>query len=55
MSYATNASILSAHTAEEIVCVVSVPAVIGAEASAIAMAVVADALRAENPPLSPSQ
>jgi hypothetical protein len=41
-----NASILSAHTGEEIICVVSVPAVTGPEAAAIALAVVADTLNA---------
>jgi hypothetical protein len=50
-----NASILSAHTAEEIICVVSVLAVTGGEASAIALAVVADALRAGDLLLSPSR
>lgn len=50
-----NASILSAHTAEETICVVSVPAATGAEASAIALAVVAEALRAGDPLLSPSR
>ena len=52
---ARNASILSAHTAEEIICVVSVLAASGAKASAIAVAVVADALRAGDPLLSPSR
>ena len=49
------ASILSAHTAEEIICVVSVPAATGPEAAAVALAVVADALKAEKVALSPSQ
>ena len=39
-----DASILSAHTAEEIICVVSVPAATGPQAVAVALAVVADAL-----------
>jgi hypothetical protein len=52
---ARNASILSAHTAEEIICVVSIPAATGAEASVIAVAVVADALRAGDRLLSPSR
>ena len=52
---ARNASVMSAHTAEEIICVVSVPAVTGAEASVIALAVVAGALRAGDPLLSPSR
>jgi hypothetical protein len=52
---ARDASILSAHTAEEIICVVSVPAATGPEAAATALAVVADALRAGDPVPSPSQ
>ena len=47
--------ILSAHTAEEIICVVSVPAATGPEAAAVAMAVVADALRAVQAVLLPSR
>ena len=43
---AKGATILSAHTAEEIICVVSVPAATGPEAAAVALAVVADALKA---------
>ena len=50
-----NASILSAHTAEEIICVVSVAAVTGSQAVAVALAVVADALSAGDPQLSPSR
>ena len=50
-----NASILSAHTADEIICVVSVDASAGPEAVAVALAVVADALKGGNPVLSPSQ
>jgi hypothetical protein len=52
---ARNASIVSAHTAEEIICVVTVLEVTGPEATAVALAVVADALRAENPAMSPSR
>jgi hypothetical protein len=48
-----DASILSAHTAEEIICVVSVAATTGPHAVAVALAVVADALRAGQ--LSPSR
>ncbi len=50
-----DASILSAHTAEEIICVVSVAAVTGPQAVAIALAVVADALRAGDRLPSPSR
>jgi hypothetical protein len=50
-----DASILSAHTAGEIICVVSVPAATGAQAAAVALAVVADALRAGDPQRSPSR
>jgi len=50
-----DASILSAHTAEEIICVVSVLAVTGVQAVAVALAVVADALSAGDPQLSPSR
>lgn len=50
---AEGASILSAHTAEEIICVVSVPAVTGLEAAAVALAIVADALKAA-PEAAPS-
>jgi len=50
-----DASILSAHTAEEIICVVSVAAVTGPQAVAIALAVVADALRAGDRLRSPSR
>jgi hypothetical protein len=41
-----NASILSAHTANEIICVVSVAAATGPQAVAVALAIVADALSA---------
>ena len=50
-----NASILSAHTAEEIICVVTVAAATGPQAAAVALTVVADALRAGNPLPSPSR
>ena len=50
-----DASILSAHTADENICVVSVPAATGAHAAAIALAGVADAVRAGDPLPSPSR
>jgi len=50
-----DASILSAHTAEEIICVVSVLAVTGVQAVAVALAVGADARSAGDPQLSPSR
>jgi F420-dependent methylenetetrahydromethanopterin dehydrogenase len=50
-----DASILSAHTAEEIICVVSVPAATGPHAAAVALAVVADALSAGDLLRSPSR
>ncbi len=50
-----DASILSAHTAEEIICLVTVPAATGPQAVAVALAVVADALSAGDPQLSPSR
>ena len=50
-----NASILSAHTAEEIICVVTIPAATGPQAVAVALAVVAEALRAGDPLPSPSR
>jgi YbdK family carboxylate-amine ligase len=50
-----DASILSAHTAEEIICVVSVPAATGPHAVAVALAVVADALRTGDPLRPPSR
>ena len=49
---ARDASVLSAHTAEEIICVVSVPVATGPEAEAVALAVVAGALKAEEVALS---
>ena len=52
---ARDASILSAHTAEEIICVVSIHAATGPEAAAIALAVVADALKAGQAVPSPSR
>ena len=50
-----NASVVSAHTAEEIICVVGVVALDRPSAVAVALAVVADALRAEDPVPSPSR
>jgi hypothetical protein len=50
-----NASIVSAHTAEEIICVVGVAAPGRPSAVAVALAVVADALKAEDPVGSPSR
>jgi len=50
-----NASIVSAHTAEEVICVVCVTAPDRPAATAVALAVVADALRAGNPALSTSR
>ncbi len=50
-----NASIVSAHTAEEIICVVSVAAPDRRSAVAVALAVVADALSAGNLVRSPSR
>ena len=45
----------SARSAEEIICVVSVPAATGPQAVAVALAVVADALSAGDPQRSPSR
>ena len=50
-----NASILSAHTAEEIICVVSVPASGARDAVAVALAVVAEALKTGDLVPSPSR
>jgi hypothetical protein len=50
-----NASILSAHTAEEIICVVCVAAADRSSAVAVALAVLAGALKAEDPVPSPSR
>ena len=50
-----NASVISAHTAEEIICVVGVAAPDRPSAVAVALAVVADALKAEDPVRSPSR
>lgn len=50
-----NAVILSAHTAEEIICVVSVYAATGPEATANALAIVADALKEGEPMRVPSR
>ncbi len=49
------ASVLSAHTAEEIICVVCGAAPGRPSAVAVALAVVADALKAEDPVASPSR
>jgi hypothetical protein len=49
------ASVVSAYTAEEIICVVSVPAASGPGAAAVALAVVAEALRAGDRVPSPSR
>ena len=50
-----NASVVSAHTAEEIICVVCVAAPGRPSAVAVALAVVAGALDAEDPVRSPSR
>ena len=50
-----NASVVSAHTAGEIICVVCVAAPDRPSAIAVALAVVADALRAGDPVRSPSR
>jgi len=50
-----NASVVSAHTAKEIICVVCVAAPDRPAAVAVALAVVADALRAGDPVRSPSR
>jgi len=50
-----NASVLSAHTAEEIICVVGVAAPDRPSAVAVALAVVAGALKAEEPVPSASR
>ena len=50
-----NASVVSAHTAEEIICVVSVAAPDRPSGVAVALAVVAGALMAEGRVSSPSQ
>ena len=52
---ARHASIVTAHTAGEIICVVTILAVSGPEAAAVALAVVAGALRAGDPVLSPGR
>ena len=51
----SDASVVSAHTAEEIICVVCVAAPDRPAAVAVALAVVADALRAEDLVPSPSR
>ncbi len=48
-----NASVVSAHTAGEVICVVCVAAPGRTAAVAVALAVVADALRAADPVRSP--
>ena len=50
-----NASVISAHTAEEVICVVCVAAPDRPSAVAVALAVVADALKAGDPVRSPSR
>jgi len=50
-----NASVVSPHTAEEVICVVCVAAVDQSAAVAVALAVVADALRAGDLVRSPSR
>ena len=50
-----NASVISAHTAEQIICVVGVAVPDRPSAVAVALAVVAGALKAKVPVLSPSR
>ena len=50
-----NASVISAHTAKEIICVVGVAAPDRPAAAAVALAVVAGALKAEDPVRSPGR
>jgi hypothetical protein len=50
-----NASVISAHTAQEIICVAGVAAPDRPSAVAVALAVVAGALKAEDPVRSPSR
>jgi hypothetical protein len=50
-----NASVVSGHTADEIICVVTVAAEDRPSAVAIALTVVADALKAEDRVRSPSR
>jgi hypothetical protein len=50
-----NASVISAHTAEQIICVVGVTAPDRPSAAAVALAVVTCALKAEDPVRSPSR
>ena len=54
-AWSMNASVVSAHAAEEIICVVGVAAPDRSSAVAVAPAVVAGALRAEDPVRSPSR
>ena len=49
------ASVVSVHTAEEVICVVGVAASDRPSAVAVALAVVADALNDEDPVRSPSR
>jgi hypothetical protein len=50
-----NASVISAHTAKEIICVIGVAAPGRPSAVAVALAVVAGALKAKDPVRSPSR
>ena len=50
-----NASVVRAHTAQEVICVICVTAPYRPSAVAVALAVVADALRAGEPVRSPSR
>jgi hypothetical protein len=50
-----NATVISAHTAEQIICVIGVAAPDRPSAAAVALAVVAGALKAEDPARSPSR
>ena len=50
-----SASVVGAHTAEEIICVADVAASDRPSAVPVALAVVADALKAEDPVRSPSR
>jgi hypothetical protein len=50
-----NASVVSAHTAQEIICLLSVAAPDRPSAVAVALAAVADALKAESRVRSPSR
>ena len=50
-----NASVISAHTAQEVICLVSAPAPDRPSAVAVALAVVAEALKAASRLRSPSR